>query len=59
LSYEPGHFTKPVRLWFGRHWTPKCSWEPPRQRATRTSEHGDSFNLKGTPAKWVKTKELK
>lgn len=46
MSYPPGHFTKPVRLWFGPYWEPKCDWTPTKQKATRTSADGDAMRIK-------------
>lgn len=58
MDYKPGHFSKPVLAWFGKEWTPKVNWKPVQQIATRTSENGDNFTLRGTPEKWPATRRV-
>ena len=39
----------PARVWpFGPDWKPQVDWRPTKQRATRTSEDGDSLDIKPT-----------
>lgn len=40
-DYPPGHFTEPVRLWFGRYWRPQIDWKASNSAtATAARERG-------------------
>lgn len=58
VVYPPGHFTEPVRAWFGADWRPSLRWGATPASvsagATRNAEAGTAFGgvplgLAGTP----------